>query len=65
MASSHGTMFSARDFVKEYRWIMRMLENAYPKNEFLFIPHALHLVPSGYRDVPIQWRGQSIYRKSA
>jgi hypothetical protein len=57
--------FSTRDFVQEYRWLLALLKETYPKSEFLIKPKEFHLTPKGYDYVPLRWRGHSIYRRNA
>jgi len=51
---------TAEIFMKEYREIRNLLESIHPHCEYLIVG-GIHLIPKGFRHIPMSWRGQSIY----
>lgn len=50
-------------FLREYKWIIDLLESMYPDSEFLILPKEYSETPPGWTWVPFGWRGHLLYRR--
>lgn len=60
---SDSGAFTKKEFLKEYKWLIEMLEKMYPGNEFLIMPVQYEETPPGWIWVPMGWRGHLLYRR--
>ena len=55
--------FTRFDFLKEYEWLLALLERKYPGHEFMILPVGYDITPPGWIWVPFGWRSHLIYRR--